>query len=104
MRGRSREPPPRTRVQEVSCDRAGVRVFVVDSDERRAYEQRMREKVMERVRAGLEKVQTRVAKGRLKKPEKIGAAVERVLQRHHGHRYYDWQLRDGRLTLSSSTR
>ena len=89
--------PPRTRVQEVSCDRAGVRVFVVDSDERRAYEQRMREKVMERARAGLEKVQSRVEKGQLKHAEKIGAAVERVMQRHHGHRYYDWKLEDGRL-------
>ena len=88
---------PRTRVQEVSCDRAGVRVFVVDSDERRAYEQRMRERAMQRVRGGLEKVQRRVAKGRLKKPEKIGAAVERVLQRDHGYRYYDWEVKNGRL-------
>ena len=99
----TREKPedrrPRTRVQEVRCDRAGVRVFVVDSDERRAYEQRMREKAMQRVRTGLEKIQTRVAKGRLKNPEKIGAAVERVLQRNHGYRYYDWQLRDGRLNI-----
>ena len=84
---------PRTRVQEVKCDREGVRAFVVDSDERQAYEQRMREQAMERVRIGLEKVQTRVAKGRLKMPEKIGAAVERVLQRHHGFRYYDWELK-----------
>jgi len=89
--------PPRTRVQEVPCGRAGVRVFVVDSDERRAYEQRMREKVMERARMGLQKVQARVEKGQLKRAEKIGAAVERVMQRHHGHRYYDWALEDGRL-------
>ena len=34
------EDRPRTRVQEVKCDRAGVRVFVVDSDERRDYEER----------------------------------------------------------------
>jgi transposase len=94
---REKSEPPRTRVQEVSCDRAGVRVFVVDSDERRAYEQRMREKVMERARVGLQKVQARVEKGQLKKAEKIGAAVERVMQRHHGHRYYDWALEDGRL-------
>jgi len=94
---REKSDPPRTRVQEVSCDRAGVRVFVVDSDERRAYEQRMREKVMERARVGLQKVQVRVEKEQLKKAEKIGAAVERVMQRHHGHRYYDWALEDGRL-------
>jgi transposase len=90
---------PRTRVQEVKCDRAGVRAFVVDSDERREYEQRMREKAMQRVHAGLEKVQTRVEKGQLKRPEKIGAAVERVLQRHHGYRYYDWALVDGGLEI-----
>jgi transposase len=93
------EDRPRTRVQEVCCDRAGVRVFVVDSDERRAYETRMREKSMKRTQAGLEKVRKRVAKGRLKQPEKIGAAVERVLQRHHGHRYYAWELKAGQLRI-----
>ena len=84
-------------MQEVSCDREGVRVFVVDSDERRAYETRLREQSMQRTRVGLEKVQKRVAAGRLKQPEKIGAAVERVLQRHHGCRYYAWELTDGQL-------
>ena len=87
----------RTRVQEVSCDRAGVRVFVVDSDERRGYEQRQREKAMQRVRVGLEKLQTRVANGRLKDPAKIGAAAQRVLTRNHGHRYYAWEFDDGQL-------
>ncbi len=83
---------PRTRVQEVACDQAGVRVFVIDSDERRGYEQRQREKAMARVRVGLEKLQKRVAEGRLKDPAKIGAAAQRVLTRNHGHRYYAWQL------------
>jgi transposase len=87
----------RTRVQEVSCERAGVRVFVVDSDERRGYEQRQREKAMERVRLSLEKLQTRVAQGRLKDPAKIGAAAQRILSRNHGHRYYAWQLVAGRF-------
>jgi len=97
VREKKEDDRPRTRVQEVKCDRPGVRVFVVDSDDRRAYEERMRKKAMERVRAGLERLQARVAKGRLKKPEKIGAAAQRVLQRHHGWRYYDWELKDGQL-------
>jgi transposase len=84
-------------VQEVACARAGVRAFVVDSDERRDYEQRQRVKVMERVRVGLEKLQTRVSKGQLKDPAKIGAAAQRVLSRHHGHRYYTWQLVAGQF-------
>jgi transposase len=87
----------RTRVQEVSCEREGVRVFVVDSDERRTYEQRQREKAMERVRLSLEKLQTRVSQGRRKDPAKIGAAAQRVLSRHHGHRYYAWRLVEGRF-------
>lgn len=96
-REKAPEDRPRTRVQEVPCDRPGVRAFVIDSDERREYETRMREKAMARVRGGLERVQKRVAKGQLKRPEKIGSAVERVLQRNHGHRYYDWELKDGQL-------
>jgi transposase len=87
----------RTRVQEVSCVRPGVRVFVVDSDERRDYEQRQRVKAMERVRVGLAKLQTRVSKGQLKDPAKIGAAAQRVLSRHHGHRYYTWTLVEGKF-------
>src|SRR3989304_3913743 len=47
INAREKSEPPRTRVQQVLCDREGVRVFVVDSDERRAYEQRMREKAMQ---------------------------------------------------------
>ena len=87
----------RTRVQEVSCARAGVRVFVVDSDERRGYEQRQREKAMQRVRQSLEKLRTRVSQGRLKDPAKIGAAAQRILSRNHGQRYYAWQLVAGRF-------
>ena len=96
----NKKDPPRTRVQEVKCDRTGVRVFVIDSDERRAYEERQRSKAMKRVREALERVQTRVEKGRLKKPEKIGAAVERALQKYHGYRYYAWELNEGRLEIS----
>jgi transposase len=99
INAQEKKEPPRTRVQEVTCDRAGVRVFVVDSDERRAYEERQRTKAMQRVRAALAKVQQRVAKGQLKKPEKIGAAVERSLQKHHGYRYYAWELKEGRLEI-----
>jgi len=94
-----KQDPPRTRVQEVKCDRAGVRVFVVDSDERRAYEEQQRTKSMKRVGEALEKVQTRVSKGQLKRPEKIGAAVERALKKSHGHRYYAWELKEGRLNI-----
>lgn len=97
INGQEAKVKQRTRVQEVSCEREGVRVFVVDSDERRGYEQRQREKAMERVRVSLAKLQARVSQGRLKDPAKIGAAAQRVLSRNHGHRYYAWQLREGRF-------
>jgi transposase len=92
--------PPQTRVQEVASDRPGVRCFVIDSEERRIYEQGQREKTMRRAREALTKVQQRVAAGRLKDPAKIGAAVERALQRHYGYRYYAWELKAGVLEIT----
>ena len=87
--------PPKTRVQEVASPHPGMRVFVVHSDERLAYERAEREKAMQRVRADLEALETRVAAGKLRAPEKIGAAATRILTRHHGFRYYDWALTNG---------
>lgn len=87
--------PPRTRVQEVAGDEPGVRVFVVHSEDRESYEREQRERAMERVRKQLEALRNRVAAGKLKAPEKIGAAAARILARHHGHRYYRWELRQG---------
>jgi transposase len=94
-----KKDPPRTRVQEVKCDREGVRVFVVDSDERRQYEEQQRSKVMQRAHKALERVRSRVTKGQLKKPEKIGAAAERALQKHRGYRYWAWELKDGKFEI-----
>ena len=84
---------PKTLVQEVASGAPGVRIFVVQSDERLAYERAMRERDMERTRVALERVQRRVAAGKLKAAEKIGEAAGRILVRHHGHRYFGWELR-----------
>jgi transposase len=89
--------PPRTRVQEVPSGEEGKRVFVIDSDERRDYEQSMRERSMQRVREGLEAIEKRVQEGDLTEGAEVGAAAQRVMQAHHGHRYYRWELKDGRF-------
>ena len=94
--------PPRTRAQEVASGVADLRVIVIDSDERRGYEQAKREQAMERARQRLEKLKERVAAGGLKRPEKIGAAAERIMQKYHGYRYFDWKLKDGALEFSES--
>jgi transposase len=94
--------PPRTRAQEVLSDDPGLRVIVIDSDERRGYEQAKREQAMERARQRLEALKERVAAGRLRRPEKIGAAVERIMQKYHGYRYFDWELTAGVLEYSAS--
>ena len=88
---------PKTEVCEVASDTPGARVFVVRSEERLAYEQKERVKAMERVHAQLEKLQRRVEKGRLKAPEKVGAAASRILARSHGYRYFNWQYQNGRF-------
>lgn len=89
--------PPRTYVQEVASDEPGVRIFVAKSEERAGYESSQRLKAMERVRMRLEALQRRVEQGKLKAPDKIGAAAARTLGRYHGYRYYDWELEGGRF-------
>jgi len=88
---------PKTRVVEVAGKEAGVRVFVVHSEERELYERGMRELSMERTRKELEALQKQVEKGELKEPDKIGAAAATKLRRNHGHRYFDWELRQGKF-------
>jgi transposase len=88
---------PKTEVQEVRSDEPGLRVFVVRSEERLAYERTQRLRSMGRVREELEALGERVAKGKLKAAEKIGAAAARILSRNKGHRYYDWEYKDRRF-------
>jgi transposase len=89
--------PPKTLVQEVKSDHPGVRVFVVHSEERLEYERQQRLRAMERVGSELEALQERIRKGQLKAAEKIGAAAARILSRHHGYRYFDWEYKRGRF-------
>lgn len=96
--------PLRTRVQEVASGDAARRVFVIDSDERRAYEEGKRQQSMERTRIKLASVQARVMRGRLKKPEEIGAAAERALRAHHGYRYFSWEIRAGAFVFFEDPR
>jgi len=93
--------PPRTRAQEVASDDPDMRVFIVESDERREYEQAMRQRSMERTRRLLEKLTTRVRAGRLKSRDKIVRAAERILSKNHGARYYSYTISaEGALTFS----
>ena len=94
--------PLRTRVQEVPSGSPDLRVFVIDSDERRGYEQAKREQAMEQARQKQEKLKERIASGDLKRPEKIDAAVERIMQKYHGYRSFDWKLEDGSLEYTES--
>jgi transposase len=94
---RERAEPPKTRVQEVPTDTAGVRIFVVQSDERLAFERGQRLKAMERGRQALEALERRVRRGKLKDAAKIGAAAARILGRFHGYRYYAWELTEGQF-------
>ena len=80
------------RVQQVASETPGVHYFVVESRERRAYEQQQREGAMRRVAEALGKVQTAVQDGRLKDPAKIAARAQRALSQHHGARYYTYEI------------
>jgi transposase len=93
---------PKTQVQEVESGRPGVRVFVVRSDDRLAFERARRVEGMAKVRTALEALQRRIANGQLKAPDKVGAAAARILSRHHGSRYFDWAYTDGRFRFFES--
>jgi len=90
---RERQVPFRTRAQEVPSGESGVRVFVIDSEERRQYEEAMRRRAMDETRRKLEALQKRVAASKAFDAAKIGAAAERIVQARHGYRYYAWELR-----------
>ena len=83
------------RVQEANLSLSEAesgRYFVIESQERKAYEEAMRKRSMERARQALEKVAAAVKAGRLKDPTKIGARAQRALSQHHGYRYYSWEV------------
>jgi transposase len=93
--------PPRTRAQEVASGDPEMRVFIVDSDERRLYEQAMRQRSMDRTRERLEKLKTRIFSGRIKNRDKIIKAAERILGKNHGQRYYAYELNtEGRFEFN----
>ena len=60
MAAAEQSAPFQTRVQEVASEQPGVRVFVVESEERLAYERGEREKAMGRVQPQLEALRRRV--------------------------------------------
>jgi transposase len=80
------------RVQEVRLAGDAARYFVIDSAERLAYEQSLRQRSMQRSAAALTQVAQAVQQGRLKEPGKIGAWAERALRCHQGYRYYSYDV------------
>ena len=83
---------PANRVQEISLAGRKARYFVIDSTQRRCYEESMRQRSMQRAKEQLQKVAAAVQSGRLKDPAKIGARANAALSRHHGYRYYSWEV------------
>jgi transposase len=80
------------RVQTVRLGEEPVRYFVVESGARKAYEQSLRERSMDRVGQALEKIARAVSAGRLKDPAKIGARAERAVAANHGKRYFSYAV------------
>ena len=79
-------------VQEVRLTDGTERYFVIDSRQRKTYEEAMRRRSVERAREALQKVSAAVEAGRVKEPAKIGARAARAILKHHGHRYYSYEV------------
>ena len=82
----------KTYAWEVKGREEGVRVIVVHSEERAAYETAMREKCMVKVKKDLEALKKRVERGKIKKKERIGYCAGKILAKHKGTRYYAWNI------------
>lgn len=94
-----RDCPRGSKVQEVDSGETGMRAFVVESGERKSYEQALRRRSMERAEAHLEKLARRVSSGRLKDAAKIGAAAARAMKKDHAQRYFSFRI-DGDAKFS----
>jgi len=79
-------------VQEVESGKEELRVLVVESDERKEYEKRQRQRSMKRAEGHLKKVEEAVEKGRLKAKEKIAVRADRALHKNKGYRYFSYTI------------
>lgn len=80
------------RVQEVRLDESGVRYLVVESAERKAYEESQRRKSMERGRKSLAGIARSVESGRWKTAAEIGARAGSELKSNHASRYFSVEI------------
>ena len=80
-----------TQVQEVKLKK-GVRCFVARSEERKQYEQEIRQNNMRATRKNLERLKKSVDRGTIKGSDKIGYKVSGILKKVKGYRYYNWQV------------
>lgn len=79
-------------VQEIRLPDRKDRYLVIDSLQRKTYEQALRQRSMQRAREAIEKVASAVKAGRLKDPAKIGARAARAVAKYHGYRYYSYKV------------
>lgn len=79
-------------VQEVESGEEGVRVLIVESDERKEYEERLRKRSMKRAERHLKKVAEAVEQGRLRSKEKIADRADRALHKNKGYRYFSYTI------------
>jgi len=91
--GDSTEGRGGARVQEVKDSEGDEteRYFIVESDERKAYEHEMRQELMRRGGEKLEQVVAAVREGRVQARELIGARAGRAMGKYAG-RYYSWEV------------
>ncbi|MCM8774730.1 MAG: IS1634 family transposase [Candidatus Omnitrophica bacterium] len=73
------------------------RWILVDSEEKRGYEGRMREVWMEKGGKELEELKGRVRKGKLKEEKKIAYYLGSISKKYHVKRYFDWKIGEGKF-------
>jgi transposase len=80
-----------TQVQEIKV-KEDLRYFVARSQQRKQYEQEIRENNMKKTAENLEELKKSVEGGKIKSPQKIGYKVSSILKKAKGYRYFGWRI------------
>ncbi|MFN4228058.1 MAG: IS1634 family transposase [Candidatus Ratteibacteria bacterium] len=76
-------------------DIKGERWILVDSQEKRKYEEKMRQVWIEKGAKELDRLKERVEKGRLRDEKKIAYYLGSISKKYHIKRYFSWEIKGG---------
>ncbi|MFQ6056091.1 MAG: IS1634 family transposase [Methanosarcinales archaeon] len=89
-------------VKYVEVEIEGERWILVDSEEKREYEKKMKDVWIEKGAKELQELKERVKSGKLKDEKKIAYYLGSKQKKYHIKRYFDWEIKKGKFRFWKS--